>query len=395
MTIEMQRDEETRSSSNFLYLVLAGALTLLCVIGLIMVASASSVESAQLYGSSWSMLQKQVIAMGFGAFLAYWFSKLTMKWVRIVSWPLMLAALGLLIFTLKFGIEVGGQKNWIRLPLGAQFQSSELAKLALVLFCAHMIANGIAHGHNKWRTTAGIGLASAVIVGLVLAERDLGTPIILAGISFSVLYASGMPRQVLWGLLGTGVVGVAALSLLPGMSYRVDRFAAWLNPAADPQGYGYQILHGQFALASGGIFGNGLGQSVEKWGGLPAAHTDFILSIIGEELGLFGTLIVLGLLCTIIMTGFAIAERSTDDFGRMVAFGVSTWLALQTMVNLGAIVRFLPITGVPLPFVSYGGSSIAPTMAAMGLLLAVARNNATPARTWDEADDGDEYEDDV
>lgn len=394
MTIEMQRESTTADSPNFAYLVLLGSLTLLCIIGLIMVASASSVESAELYGSSWSMLQKQVVAMSGGAVLAYWFSKLSMKWVRIVSWPLMALALALLVYTLQFGIEVGGQKNWIKLPFGAQFQSSELAKLALVLFCAHMIANGIAHGHNLWRTALGILFASAVIVGLVLAERDLGTPIILAGIAFSILFASGMPKQVLYAILGLGLVGVASLSLLPGMGYRVDRFAAWLNPAADPQGYGYQILHGQFALASGGLFGNGLGQSVEKWGGLPAAHTDFILSIIGEELGLFGTLIVLGLLCTIILTGFAIAERSTDDFGRMVAFGVSTWLALQTMVNLGAIVRFLPITGVPLPFVSYGGSSIFPTMAAMGLLLAVARNNATPARTWDVEED-EEFEDDI
>ena len=179
-----------------------------------------------------------------------------------------------------------------------------------------------------------------------------------------------------------GMAAVIAISLLPGSGYRLERFSGWLNPAADPNGAGYQILHGQYALASGGLLGNGLGQSVEKWGALPAAHTDFILSIIGEELGLLGTIAVLGLLCTVIFTGFTIAEKSQDDFGRMVAFGVSTWLALQTMVNLGAIVRFLPITGVPLPFVSYGGSSLLPTLAAMGLLLAVARDTARPARQW-------------
>ena len=145
------------------------------------------------------------------------------------------------------------------------------------------------------------------------------------------------------------------------------------------------------ALASGGIFGNGLGQSIEKWGALPAAHTDFILSIVGEELGLFGTLMVLFLLMVIVFTGFRIAEHASDDFGRMVAFGVSTWIAVQVMVNVGAIVRFLPITGVPLPFVSYGGSSLIPTIAAMGLLLAVARNTGPRVRVVPAQDEEENY----
>lgn len=389
MAIDVTSPTRTARESNLPFLVLTGSLTLLCVIGLIMVASASSVVSAQLYGSSWAMLQKQVVGMVLGAVIAYWFSRLSMKRMRIISWPLMATALGLLAYTLKAGVEVGGQRNWIRLIGGWQFQPSELAKLALVLFCAHMIANAIAHVHRQWRTFASIAIASLVFVGLVLLERDLGTPIILAGISVSILYASGLPRKWMLGIIAAGVVGVVGFSLLPGSGYRLERFAAWLNPAADPQGFGYQILHGQYALASGGLFGKGLGQSIEKWGALPAAHTDFILSIIGEELGLIGTLAVLGLLCTVILTGFTIAEKSQDDFGRMVAFGVSTWLALQTMVNVGAIVRFLPITGVPLPFVSYGGSSLLPTMAAMGLLLAVARNSSQPARQWSEAQDAE------
>lgn len=391
--IEFERPARTERALplNSSFLVLAGSLTLLCVLGLIMVASASSVESAQLYGSSWAMLQRQVLGMIGGGIAAYGFSRLSMKWMRIVSWPLMMLSVALLGYTLKFGVEVGGQRNWIRLPFSLQFQPSELAKLALVLFCAHMIANNIAHVHSRLRTSISIVFASCVIIGLVLLERDLGTPIILAGIALSILYASGLPGRWIAGMMGIGVLGVAALSLLPGSSYRIDRFLAWLNPAADPQGYGYQILHGQYALASGGIFGNGLGQSIEKWGALPAAHTDFILSIIGEELGLFGTLMVLFLLMVIVFTGFRIAEHASDDFGRMVAFGVSTWIAVQVMVNVGAIVRFLPITGVPLPFVSYGGSSLIPTIAAMGLLLAVARNTGPRVRVVAAQDEEENY----
>lgn len=376
---------------NANFIVLAGALTLLCVLGLIMVASASSVESAQVYGSSWSMLQRQVLGMTVGAVGAYGFSKLSMKRMRVVSWPLMVISVALLGYTLQYGIEVGGQKNWIRIPFGLQFQPSELAKLALVLFCAHMIANNIAHVHSLFRTSASIVFFSCIIIGLVLLERDLGTPIILAGIALSILFAGGLPMKWIGGMVGLGVLGVAALSLLPGKGYRVERFYAWLNPDADPQGFGYQILHGQYALASGGVFGNGLGQSVEKWGALPAAHTDFILSVIGEELGLFGTLVVLFLLMVIVYTGFRIAEHSQDDFGRMVAFGVSTWIAVQVMVNVGAIVRFLPITGVPLPFVSYGGSSLAPTIAAVGLLLAIARNTGPRQRTARGVEDQEDF----
>lgn len=388
-TFETRRRGGGTLNANFV--VLAGALTLLCVLGLIMVASASSVESAQTYGSSWTMLQRQVLGMVLGGLAAAYLSRKSMKWIRIFSWPLMLISVALLAYTLRFGVEVGGQKNWIRLPFNLQFQPSELAKLALVLFCAHMIANNITHVHTVRRTTFSIAFASSIIIGLVLLERDLGTPIILAGIALSILFASGLPGKTIGWVLAIGVMGVAALSLIPGKGYRIERFLAWLNPAEDPQGYGYQILHGQFALASGGIFGNGLGQSVEKWGALPAAHTDFILSIIGEELGLFGTLVVLFLLMVIVYTGFRIAEHAPDDFGRMVAFGVSTWIAVQVMVNVGAIVRFLPITGVPLPFVSYGGSSLAPTIGAMGLLLAIARNTGPRVEASVVSETEDDY----
>ena len=208
MALDLSSPARTVRQSSTPFVVLAGSLTLLCVIGLIMVASASGVESAQLYGSSWAILQKQVAGMLGGAVLAYWFSRLSIKRIRLISWPLMAISLMLLVYTLKAGVEVGGQRNWIRVINGWQFQPSELAKLALVLFCAHMIANAITHVHQQWKTITSISLASGVFVGLVLLERDLGTPIILAGISVSILYASGLGAKWIAGIIGAGMAAV-------------------------------------------------------------------------------------------------------------------------------------------------------------------------------------------
>lgn len=361
---------------NFDFMFLASVTIMICIFGAVMVTSASSVFSTNENGSAWKLAQNQVIAMVIGAIGLYIISRMSLRAIKWWSLPVALVSIVGLMLVLRFGDEVAGQKNWINLGFGnLKVQPSELGKLGLVLICALILSYGIKMG---WHDGLKIGLVifvSGIFTGLVVLEKDLGTPIILAGMTLGILSLSGMRKRTLAIISVLGALVIVGVSLL-GPSYRLDRFYAWLTPESGAGTYGYQISHGQYALADGGMFGHGLGNSSEKWGALPAAHTDFILSVIGEELGLFGTMSVMLFLTAIILIGFRIAEKAVDDFGRIAAFGVTLWLAIQTVVNVGAVVRFMPITGVTLPFVSYGGSALIPAMAGIGVLLAVARDTA-------------------
>jgi len=370
---ETPNDVQTRLNVDF-YL-LASLTVIICGFGIMMVTSASSVISLTTYGSAWTMTQRQVEALALGGMLAFWISHWSIRVIRMWTAPLTMAVVALLVLVLKFGDEVAGQKNWIRLPLGFKLQPSEFAKLALVMFSAQVIAYGLKRKRRLVALLWPVLLVTAVVLVLVYAEKDLGTPIILAGIGISVLFASGVPGRLIGLISAGGAIFVIAVSLT-GPDYRLNRFRAWLSPSSFPDTYGYQLMHGQYALADGGLFGHGLGHSTEKWGALPAPHTDFILAVIGQELGLIGTIGALVAIVAIIWAGFRIASHTEDDFSRMVAFGVSAWIAIQTIVNVGAIVRAVPITGVTLPFVSYGGSSLIPLLIAIGVLLAIARETS-------------------
>ena len=210
----------------------------------------------------------------------------------------------------------------------------------------------------------------------VLAEGDFGNPVILGCIGLAILIVSGAPWRLLWFAGGAGLIGGVVI-IATGSSYRFRRIASWLNPDKYANSDGYQLLNGKYALADGGWFGHGLGNSSEKWGGVPAPHTDFILPIIGQELGLAGTATVMFLLLFVILVAFRIADHSTHYYDRLVAFGIATWLTVQTLVNVGGVTQLFPITGVPLPFVSYGGTSTIFLMVAMGLLFSISRHNST------------------
>ena len=370
----LDRFRQPKASLNFDFIMLASATGALCVTGLVMVASASSVISVRETGSAWAYEQKQIIAMIVGGFLLYQISKIRVSVFRFLTYPIFLVSIGGLVLVLAIGREVGGQKNWIATPFG-NLQPSEYAKLGLVMACAMWVSTQLKRRASFWFILAGPVVFSLVVVILVLAERDLGTPLILGGIALAILFASGISWRWMASLSTIAVLLIAAYSIF-GPAYRLNRFKAWLSPESFPDTYGYQLLHGQYALASGGLLGNGLGQSTEKWGALPAPHTDFILAVIGEELGVLGTMAIMLMLMVLIFSGTRIAAKTDDDYSRMLAFGVVTWIALQSIVNVGAIVRALPITGVPLPFISYGGSSLIPAMAAVGVLLAIARENA-------------------
>jgi cell division protein FtsW len=211
----------------------------------------------------------------------------------------------------------------------------------------------------------------AIIAVLVILEGDLGTALILGPVLLALFFAIGAPVKLFTWSAMAGLLGILVLSIQEG--YRVQRFLSWINPTAENQDAGWQVTHGKYALASGGWTGIGLGASKEKWGWLPAAHTDFIFAVVGEELGLIGTLIVLVLIGTIAYVALTLARKTNDLFTKLIATSVMAWIVVQSIINVGAVLGLLPVTGVPLPLVSYGGSSLVFTMSAIGVLMAVLR----------------------
>lgn len=374
MTITSTAAKSREKLSND-YVMLLGITTLLCGFGMMMVISASSVVATKVSGNAWSLSFKQFLALLVGLLGAYLLSRTSLsqlKRLSLVYGTFVLISLGLV---LVIGRSVGGQKNWIEMPGGFSYQPSEFAKLALVLFGAWVFASSQARNWSNFQSNAILSVVSGVIIVLVLFEGDLGTPIILAGVAMAIFFAHGLRKRWLATFAGLGAFAVLIYAIT-GPSYRLERFQAWLSPESSPSTLGWQFLQGQYSLASGGIFGKGIGHSTGKWGSLPAAHTDFILSVIGEELGLFGTMLTLILLVTFIMTALSIAFHSSDNFSRMAAFGIAGWFIVQTFINVGAIVQLVPITGVPLPFISYGGSSMIACLLAVGVLASLARNNS-------------------
>ncbi|MGH2653219.1 MAG: putative lipid II flippase FtsW [Actinomycetota bacterium] len=344
----------------------------LVVLGLVMVLSSSSVRAYEDYGTSFLFFGRQLAyaAVGTAAFL------LTAR-MRYAAWqrlcvPLLGITAALLVIVLLPGVGTvaGGSARWLQVgPI--TIQPSELAKLAAIAFAAALLS-------KRWRRIADLRelllpLAPVVgfIGGLILLQPDMGTAVILVGSVFILLFAAGARlKHLAVGGAGLATVGVGLMYV---EGYRWARVLSFVNPWNDPQGSGYQTIQSIIALASGGPLGVGLGASRQKWSYVPNAHTDFIFAIIGEELGLVGSLAVLALFAALLYAGVRIALRAPDAFGRFLAVGITGWFGVQAVVNLGAVTGLLPITGVPLPFVSFGGSSLVVSMAAVGILVSVAR----------------------
>jgi cell division protein FtsW len=355
------------------YHLIVGCTTLLLTLGLVMVLSASSVLAYREYHNSFAIFQKQAIWAVVGVPAMWGVSRLPVRWFRIAAVPLLIGAIGLLCLVLVPGIgySVNGNQNWINFGGPFRVQPSEAAKLALVIWSADVLARKQPL-LTQWKHLLFPVLpVTGLLVLLVMLGNDLGTDIILMAIAGALLYVVGAPAR-LFALLGSiAVSGVVFLSV--ASPHRLDRFQSWLHPNADTLGSGYQAIQGRFALGSGGWWGLGLGAGREKWGWLPEAHTDFIFAVIGEELGLIGTLAVLILFALVVYAGIRIALRSQDTFVRLAAGGATAWITVQALVNIGAVLGLLPIAGVPLPLVSYGGSALLPTLVALGMLLAFAR----------------------
>jgi cell division protein FtsW len=257
-------------------------------------------------------------------------------------------------------------------------QPSELGKFGLLVFSADLLARRAGSMHDPRLTKRPILLAFAVVGALLMAQPDLGTTMVTGTIVMTVLFVAGLPVRSMFGLVGAAAGLTAVLAKVE--PYRWQRMTSFLDPFADASNTGYQAAQARLALASGGWAGTGLGASKAKWGFLPAAHTDFIFAIVGEELGLIGTLAIVFLFGALAALGVRAALRAPDRFGTLMASGITAWIVGQAIVNIGAVVGLLPITGVPLPFVSAGGSSLGILMAAAGLLLNITRQ-ARPVKT--------------
>lgn len=346
---------------------------LLLGIGLVMVLSASMVESYQDFGSAYGVFKKQLMWVAIGLPVFCLGLRLPPRAYHALAYPALVASVLALAVVLVPGIGVWahGGRRWIDLgPL--QLQPSEPAKLAFVLWGAAVLVRKDRLLQQWKHLLAPLVPMTTLLAGLVMLEPDLGTTLCFVLILFGLLWTVGTPFR-LFALLGASAVGAVVLLILIE-PYRLARLTSFLNPFADSGNAGYQAVQGLYGLATGGWFGVGLGQSRQKWGLLPNAHTDYIFAILGEELGLVGCLVVLALFATLAYAGIRIARRSADPFARLVAGASTVWLVGQAVINMGYVTGLLPVTGIPLPLISFGGTSLVVTLFVLGMLASFARH---------------------
>jgi cell division protein FtsW len=358
------------------YYLVFGSAALLLTLGLVMVLSASSVWSMQTSTnhSAYSIFLRQAVWVAVGLPLALAASRMPLWLMRRLAYIGLLLAIVLLTATFvpHLGVTVNGNRNWVQLGSSSlRIQPSEFAKLAMVIWSASVLAAKGRRLADPRHLIIPLIPVFGLLLALVLGGRDLGTALVLFAITLVTLFIVGVPLRwfVIAVILVLGVIGY----LVSQSPNRMRRVLSFSDPMSDPLGTGWQASHSFFALASGGWWGVGIGASKEKWGALPAAHTDFILAVIGEELGLAGTLVVLFLFLTLAYAGIRIAMRARNTFVTFAAVEIVAWLMAQALVNFGAVTGLLPIAGIPLPLISYGGSAMLPTLMAVGLLLNFAR----------------------
>lgn len=351
-----------------------GAVGALLVVGLLVVYSASFTTGLLEFNDANYFIVRQVIwaALGLGAMVVL--MRTDYHLLRILSPLLMFAALAALVLVLVpgIGVERNGAQRWIAIgPLPA-IQPSEFAKLALIIYVSAWLA-------GKRQTIQSLALSTipfVILVGfvaaLILLQPDTGTAAIVVVTTLTLFFLAGASLSHLGALVAIGSV-TAAVLLLAGGGYRMERLFAFTSAEQDPAGRGYQTLQLLIALGSGGWGGLGLGASRQKFFYLPGAHTDGAFAILGEELGFIGAVAVVALFAVLLARGFRIIVRARDDFGALLAAGIVTWFGFQTLINLGGITRSIPLTGIPVPFLSYGGSALAATLAGVGVLLSVSR----------------------
>ncbi len=367
---------EISGSPVLSYHLLIASTGILLTLGLAVVLSSTSSTSVQAGGTPYASFLVQVAALIVGLAALIVGSRLSpTAWKRLA--PLVLySAIGLLIVVAIYGVSIGGNQNWIRIPLGSTsvtFQPSELAKLGLALYLGVVLAR-FRHELTTWkRIIVPAGAMALVVIGLVMLGSDMGTALVLVMITAAAYWVAGLPLRF-FVMTGVGGAIAAAIAILSRPS-RMARIETWLNPdLADPASDGYQRIHALWALASGGLWGLGPGESREKWGYLPVADSDFVFAIVGEEFGLVGAVLVLFAFGMMLIAVHRIVHRHQDPWVQISAAALGAWIIGQAVFNIAVVVGLLPITGVPLPLMSAGGSSLIASLAAVGVLMAFARH---------------------
>ncbi len=353
------------------WLLMAAALALV-VLGTLLVWSATSTRTDLTGGDPQAYLRKQLVNAGIGLVLMMMVLATDHRWVRILAPVAYLASVLGLVLVLVAGSTINGSRSWLQLG-GMSVQPSELAKLAVVIGMALVVAE---RTEGRWRRRVGSleVVAMLLIAGipavLILMQPDLGTMLVLSATVFGSLAVAGAGRRWLVGLTVGGVAAAAgAVALEVLKPYQLDRFMAFTNPGLDPRGAGYNTEQARIAVGNGGLFGQGLFEGSQTQSGfVPEQHTDFVFTVAGEELGLVGAGLLIALLAIVIWRALLIAARTDDVFGRVAAAGIACWIGFQAFQNIGMCLGIMPVTGVPLPFVSYGGSSMFAGMLAVGLL---------------------------
>ncbi|WP_234399367.1 putative lipid II flippase FtsW [Psychromicrobium lacuslunae] len=369
----MEGKNSSRNSSY--YLILGASLALTCI-GLMMVFSASAVEQLSKDTSPFTLGIKQTVfaIVGFIAMLVL--ARFPAKWFKVLAWPGLAVSFVLLVLVLFIGHDAGGNKNWIVVSESFSFQPSEITKLMLILWMASVLSKKEPLLGQLRHLMIPVVPVAAVVVVLVLLEKDLGTSVIVMAIAAAALYFAGAPGKLFAGAALLG--GIAALALALTSDNRLGRLTAWMGCGDanynDVYGLCDQARNGMYALASGGWWGVGLGQGRQKWNWIPEAHNDFIFAIIGEEFGLLGTIVLILLYAVLAIAIFRVIVRHNDLFVRIVCGSVMTWILGQAFVNIAMVTGLLPVIGVPLPLVSYGGTSLTISLVAIGVVLSFARN---------------------
>ena len=368
---------ERRRINDRLSTTLLVLVVVLVVIGLGATQSASSTVAIDRTQDSLYYFKRQLVGVGLGTLALLVAARLPYKWYRKLALPVFSVGVGLLVMVLAAGETIGGARRWLSLgPF--TFQPSEVAKVSVVFALAFLLERKHKlldrFGHFLVPVLATVGVVGVLIMG----QPDLGTTVIIGAAAMAVILVSDAPLRYAAYLGLAAVLVVSALAF--SESYRAARIEAFLDPYADSSGTGYQLIQGYYALGNGGIFGVGLGASRARWFYLPNAHTDFIFAIIGEETGLIGGLTVIGLFLVLALTGWVVASRAPDRFGRMIAAGITGWLSVQALVNIGGVLGVVPITGIALPFVSFGSTALVVSMGAVGVLVNIAQSGVQGRR---------------
>jgi cell division protein FtsW len=350
---------------------LLAAVLFLCAIGLVMIYSASIGVTINKYEySSNFFFLRQFIFLLAGLFLLYFTMRFNVQIYKKLMMPIVLFSIGMLIAVLIFGKEVNNAKSWIYIgPVG--IQPAEFIKLSLAIYLAAIYSKKQGKMHDFKKGVIPPLSIFAVMFILILMQPDLGTGIIVAGVAGVILFCSGIKFKHIFSMAALAGIVIAGLYFQLSEE-QLSRFDAAYAPFKNPGGDGYQLVNGYISIAAGGLTGSGLGESIQKYGFLPEPHTDFIIAIIAEEIGFVGVFLIICLLGYIVLKGFWIGMQSNDTYSSLLAFGISGMIGIQTIVNLGAAVGLLPITGVPLPFISYGGSSLLLFLMSMGILINIS-----------------------